>query len=854
MKSYQLKIEDIEKKLVTSIKDGLSESEQKKRLEESGPNKIEEKRKFSILKILLSQFLSPLMYVLFIAAIASLLIREFTDAIVIGIAVLINVIVGFIQEFRAERAIESLKKYEVSFCEVRRDGKNLKIESEKLVPGDIVLLAAGARIPADIRITNAIDFSVEEAILTGESKAIKKVSDVLPGELVVGDRINMAHSGTYVVSGKAEGIVVETGKNTEIGKIAKMIVETEQEDTPLQQQIKRFSWILGWLMLAITLAILGLGILRGIAFLEIVGIAIALAVAAIPEGLLVAVTVVLAVGMQRMLKRKALVRHLIAAETLGSVSIICTDKTGTLTEGRMALSRIVTQNNDIDFRKVKELPEDVNELLIAGILNNDAEVDSNSKRIGSPTEIALLEAAINKNIDIESIKKNMERVDETPFSSDLKYMATVHKLDGSKRLIVKGAPEEVLEMCDSNSLKNFSEKAEKMTSEGLRVLAFAFKDSDSIDLKNDLHGLTFMGLVGLHDPLREDAVSTIKELTGAGIKTIVVTGDHKDTALNISRGAGILVEEGGVMTGKEVNGLSVDELKEKVADVNVFARVDPRHKIKIVDAWKKRGHSVAMIGDGVNDAPAIKSADVGVSLGSGSDVAHEISDMVLLENNLSVIDAAVREGRIIFDNIRKIIVYLMADSFSEVILIAGAILIGLQMPLLAVQILWINLVTDGFPYMALTLEPGEPEIMKEKPREKNEPVMNTEIKVLIFVIGIITDIGLFGLYLGLLKFDFDLQHIRTIIFTALAIDSLLYVFSVRSLKHSIFRVNPLKNMWLNIAVVFGFLIQLAVIYIKPMQTLFSTVYLGLNEWMIILVLSMVKIVAIEATKEIFFVK
>ncbi|MCK4517434.1 HAD-IC family P-type ATPase, partial [Candidatus Babeliales bacterium] len=365
------------------------------------------------------------------------------------------------------------------------------------------------------------------------------------------------------------------------------------------------------------------------------------------------------------------------------------------------------------------------------------------------------------------------------------------------------------------------------------------------------HNLTILGLVGLQDPLRPEAAATIKELSEAGIRTVVVTGDHKDTAQKIAEGAGINIREGGCITGVQLDVMSDDVLYDRITSIDLFARVDPKHKIRIVDAWQKQGNCVAMIGDGVNDAPALKVADIGVALGSGSDVAHEISDMVLLDNNLSTISAAVQQGRIIFDNIRKIIVYLMADSFSEIILIAGSMLLGLPLPILATQILWINLVTDGFPDIALTMEPGEPEIMHEKPRPKDEPVMNTEMKALIFIIGIITDLGLFGLYWGLLQSEFDLPHIRTIIFTALAIDSLLYVFSVRSFRTPLFRMNPFKNKWLNLAVVGGLIVQLAAIYLPSMQRLFSTVSLGRTEWMIILALALVKITGIEITKDWF---
>lgn len=844
MSFYQIDTKAIEKKFETNTKTGLSLYEAKKRLEAHGSNKLKEEKLKSPFLIILQQFLSPLMYVLLIAAIASTVIGEISDAIVIGLAMLMNVVIGFIQEWKAEKAAASLKAYEVQRCNVRRNDKIISINAQELVPGDIVLLAAGARIPADIRLTYVVDFAVEEAILTGEAHAIKKTSDALTKELSLGDRTNMAYSGTYAISGKAEGVVVATGQKTELGKIAQLIVDVEEEATPLQKQIKRFGWLLGWLMVSITGLVIAVGLIKQIPLKEIVLVAIALAVAAIPEGLLVAVTVVLAIGMQRMLKRKALVRHLIAAETLGSVSVICTDKTGTLTKGHMAVEKIITKENDRDKQ----------DLLVMGALNNDAQlVPEKKERIGNPTEVALLEALYKENVDYKTIQEQFPRTSEIPFSSEKKYMATTHDLGPTTRLIVKGAPEKIFPMCNPDDKAYFEEQAKKLVSDGLRVLALAYKDEEQIDLQSNLTGLTVAGLFGLQDPLRDHAAQTVLELTQAGIRTVVVTGDHKQTAQNIAKGAGISVSNGCV-TGTELDAMSDQELFDRVPTVDLFARVDPKHKIRIVQAWQKHNESVAMIGDGVNDAPALKSADIGVALGSGSDAAHEISDMILLNDNLSTISAAVKQGRIIFDNIRKIIVYLLADSFGEIILILASLLAGLPLPLLAIQILWINLVTDGFPNLALTMEPGEPEVMEEKPRAKNEPVLNSEMKTLIFIVGIITDIGLFGLYLVLLRTAYSITYIRTIIFTALAINSLFYVFSVRSFRKSIFRVNPFKNPWLNLAVLGGVMTQLGAVYIPSMQKLFRTVPLGLHEWVIVTGLALIKLIGIELTKEYFIIR
>jgi len=860
MNFYQKSFQEVEKSLRTNIKQGLNQHEASQRLKKYGPNALPEKKPPLAITIIIKQFLNPLMFILLIAAAASTLLKEFNDAIVIAIAALVNVIVGFIQEYRAEKAVTALLAYESTFCNVRRENKLLTINAKELVPGDIVLLTAGNKIPADIRFTHVVEFTVEEALLTGESKPIRKNTDEIEREVVAANQINIAFSGTYVLSGKAEGIVIATGKNTQLGQIAQLVIQTKEESTPLQNKIKNFSWLLGAIMLAIIVLISFLGLAKGMSLHEILIIGIALAVAAIPEGLLIAVTVTLAIGMQRMLKRNALVRHLIAAETLGSVSVICTDKTGTLTEGHMSVVQIVTKIENIAVQpyavQKNKMPEDMKNILITTVLNNDAQLPDGSKTIiGNPTEIAILKAAQKFEINIQDIREKYKRIDEIPFSSDIKYMATINNIEGINKLIVKGAPEKIFNFCkQTDNLERFQKIADQMAKSGLRILAVAEKIIKNEQIKESLNNLNCTGLIGIKDPLRPESTKTIDELKKAGIIVVLVTGDHKDTAINIAQEAGIDVKEKGVLTGEQLNKITDEELQEKISQINVFARVEPKHKIRIVNAWKKLGKSVAMTGDGVNDAPAIKAADIGVALGSGSDVAHEISDMVLLDNNLSTIDAAVREGRTIFDNIRKIIVYLMADSFSEIILIGSALLLDLPLPILAVQILWINLVTDGLPHLALTLEPSEPEVMQEPPRSPKEPILNKEMKTIIFIIGIITDIGLLGFYLVLLKMNFDLKYIRTLVFTALAVDSLFYVFSVKSFRRSIFRINPFSNKWLCFAVIGGLITQLIAIYLPSLQKLLKVIPLGLFDWMIIVCISLIKLTAIEITKEWFIIK
>jgi len=698
MEAYQSTVEEVVSQFKTDLKKGLISADSYKRLPKYGPNLLPRIKPISIFTVFIQQFLGPLMLILLIATAASLLIGEYKDAIVIALAIAINVIIGFAQEWKAEKAAEKLRSFETPRCTVRRDGRVILIESENLVPGDVVLLSAGSKIPADVRLTSVVDFKVQEALLTGESEASLKHADSIEEKVTVGDRENMAFMGTFVLHGRAEGVVVKTGVSTHLGEIAQLILKPEIGVTPIQEQLRRFSWLLGFIMFAVAALIFVIGIFRQFDFKELISISIALAVAAVPEGLLVAVTVILAIGMQRMLKRNALVRRLLAAETLGSVSVICTDKTGTITEGKLSVVRVVTPNVDISLEE--RVSDEVYDLLVMMALNNDASVHKESgRRVGDPTEIALVEAALKANVDVEGKRDKFKRTREIPFSSDLKYMATVHSGDLNERLIVKGAPEVVFSFClmDSAQKKYFEDVAAEMTQAGLRVLAVAFLDKQKIDLEGDLKDLTCLGLAGMQDALRPDAIVTVETLKKAGVRTVVVTGDHLETAANIARSAGISIRENGSVTGGELDEMTDVDLVERINEIDLFARVDPKHKVRIVNAWQTHGKCVAMTGDGVNDAPALRAADIGVALGAGSDLSHEIADMVLLDNKLSTITAAVQEGRVIFDNIRKVIVYLLVDSFSEIVLIGLAISFGMPSPLTAIQILWINLVSDGFP-------------------------------------------------------------------------------------------------------------------------------------------------------------
>lgn len=850
----------------------MTQKEAQTKLQHFGPNELPKKKPVRWVLILWSQFKSPLIFILFIAAVVTAILNEWVDFGVIIAAVIINTILGFIQELKADRSVENLRRMVEIQARVMRDGEVQLISAKDVAPGDILLLHEGDKIPADARLFEANELETEEAELTGESAPVKKNIEKLALGIALADRTNMVYMGTMVARGVGKAVVTATGLETSIGQLAQLVAETEEEKTPLQFQLGRLARGLSGIVLVIVLMLVILGLLRQMAFFDIFLTAVAVAVAAIPEGLLVSVTAILAIGMQRILQKKALVRKLIAAETLGSVSVICTDKTGTLTEGKMQVVQIVTEEGR--GKPNKEEAHHVQALKIA-VMANDGAVKFSEKDgmkelhiFGDSTERALLAAGVEAGIDQSELIKTEYRIAEVPFDHHRKFMAALNFVRGyeGSTIYVKGAPEVLLERC-SHSKKGGEEiimnapardrwlrQADELTSGGLRVLAVAQKKlrtRPEVLYEEDVSHLTFVGLIALQDPLRQEARETIELCRKAGIHPVLITGDHKLTAKTIAREAGILVEDHRVLTGKELDELTDFDLRKQVEHITVYARVDPKHKLRIVDAWQARGKVVAMTGDGVNDAPALKSADVGVAVGSGSDVTKETADLVLLDNNFKTIVEAIKQGRVIFANIRKIVAYLLSDSFSEMILIGGSLLMGLPLPLLPAQILWINLITDGFPNLALTFEPEESGIMNEPPRSKGEPILNRDLKILIFLIGIITDLGLFAIFLWLLGGVYQIEYVRTMIFAALGLDSLFYVFSIRSLRQSIFKINPLRNRFLVLAVLIGVFLQAAAIYWGPLQRVLKTVPLNLSDWGIVILIGVIKIFAIEIAKTVF---
>ncbi|NQV12888.1 MAG: HAD-IC family P-type ATPase [Parcubacteria group bacterium] len=702
--------------------EGLSANEIAKRQEQHGLNLLPEEKPPSWFVLLLAQFKGILIYILLAAAAINfgLVCREHdelsfglveqADTYIILLAVLVNVVIGFIQEGRAQRSLQALEKIITLTARVVREGKEQVIDAKELVPGDVIIISAGDKVPADARLFEVSKLAINEAALTGESEPADKITEKLDGDLSIGDRANMVFTGTTVTKGEGRAIIIRTGEKTEIGNIARLLKETEDEETPLQQKLNTFSKKIGFIILGITVLLIIIGYLQGDPFVEIFTVAIAVAVSALPEGLAVAVTVILALGMRRILGQRALVRKLAAAETLGSTTVICTDKTGTLTEGKMRVTELVTwtKSFNIGCTEIKCRDEKNEELVFAlhaGMLNNDARVDNPEENLekwtisGNLTERALLMAATQAGLDYRQEREKCLRLDTIPFDSTLKYMATLHELDDQYNIVYfKGASEKVLERCqeirvgneteifDEAKKEKFQEKFVALSSGGLRVLAIAYQkiDKSKKQLEDvDLNNLVFIGYFGIMDPLRATSKETVKLCHKAGIKLVMITGDHKLTAQAIARDIKIPAEDENILEGTDIDKMSDEKLQEIVNKIFVYARVSPEHKLRIVKAWYKRGEVVAMTGDGINDSPALKAADIGVALGSGTHVAKETADMVILDDHFKSIVGAVKEGRGIFDNIKKTVLYLISDSFSEVILVIGSMLLGLPLPLTA---------------------------------------------------------------------------------------------------------------------------------------------------------------------------
>ncbi|MEM1538925.1 MAG: cation-translocating P-type ATPase [Candidatus Bathyarchaeia archaeon] len=860
-------------------REGLSSQEASERLREYGYNELVERKRVTPLQIFLNQFKDIFVIMLLIAVVLSVAIGwykslsspdggaldEYVDAITIGAIVALNAIVGFVQEYRSEKAIEAMKKLAAPRAKVLRDGKETVIPAKEVVPGDIILLEAGDRIPADARLIEAIELKTEEAALTGESTPVNKGVEVVAEKTPVSDRSNMVFMGTHVTYGRGKAVVVATGMNTEFGKIAEMVQTVEEEETPLQQKLGRFAKKLGTIIVAACIIIFILEVIREGYHLEnIVDVfmtAVALAVSAVPEGLPAVVTVCLALGARELAKRNAVLRRLASAETLGAVTVICSDKTGTLTKGEMTVRQIYTGGKRIDVTGVGyeakgefllngkplnvNVDNDLRILLEASTLCTNARYDG-VNIIGDTTEGALIVAAAKAGIKKDELEKTFPRVHEVPFTSERKRMTTVHKSpDGKIFAYVKGAPEVILERCThvivNGEIMKLSERKrreilkvnEEMAGEALRVLGVAFKEIPSSATENlgeDVveNDLVFIGLVGMIDPPREEAKIAVKKCEEAGIKTVMITGDHKLTAVAVAKELGILKndESGLTLTGAELDALSDEEFERIVEKVAVYARVSPEHKLRIVKFLKKKGHIVAMTGDGVNDAPALKQSDIGVAMGiTGTDVTREAADIVLADDNFATIVNAVEGGRTIYDNIRKFSFFLMRCNFDELALIGTFALLGLELPLTAPMILWLNLVTDGGPALALTMDPPEKDVMKRPPRNPKEGILHGRFASIIttFILQFVLTGGLFYWQYYLLPGPLTAEKLaqaRTMAFVRATFQELFVVWNCRSERRSVWRMGKenFNNKFLLVSVVVSAIATILVAYFGFMGT------------------------------------
>lgn len=870
---------------------GLSQEEAKKRLEQNGPNALVEKKRKTILQMFLAQLKDTMIYILFAAAAISIALDEVTDAIIILLVVLINAIIGVVQESKAEAALEALKNLTSPTAMVRRNGKIMEIPAAELVAGDIVILEAGRIIPADLRLLQSVNLKIEESALTGESVPVDKDASFLAaGEVGIGDRINMAFSSTSVAYGRGEGVVVYTGMNTEIGKIAAMLNESEEELTPLQKRLNDLGKVLGIVAVVIIVAMFGIALIQGRDMVEMLITAISLAVAAIPEGLTAVVTIVLALGVQRMVKVNTIVRKLPAVETLGAVSTVCSDKTGTLTQNKMTVTKAYL---DGQMKDVKELSFDKNTMFMNGfVLCNDAST-ANGERIGDPTELALLDMGALVDVTREGLEKTNPRINEQSFDSARKLMTTVHK-DKSGKIVsyTKGAMDILLGRCKKiylngeaaaitdKHIADINKAASEMAKGALRVLALGIKEGDDSASEENL---TFVGLVGMIDPPRPEAKDSVKVLKHAGITTIMITGDHRDTALAIAKELGIAEDESQCITGTELNEITQEQLNDRVRNLRVFARVSPEHKVMIVKAFKSNGSIVSMTGDGVNDAPSLKAADIGVAMGiTGTDVAKGAADMVLTDDNFATIEKAVAEGRGIYQNIKKTVLFLLSSNFGEVISMFTAIVAGLAAPLQSIHILWINLITDSLPALALGVDSKDKDIMKARPRDPQESLfahggmaftiyngfMIAALTLGAFLWSPIIHLNEAGMTLTHENIKWMLEqvvmvngveysiieHAQTYAFTTLGVSQLFHAIGMRNYDKSLFKQNLWSNKAMIGAFVIGLLLQLAVTEIDILVEVFETSKLSLREWGNLILLSMVPLLSHEiivAGKHIF---
>ena len=885
--------QEVEQELKTDCQKGLSSSQVQENMKKYGLNELQEKKKDSLLKKFLEQFKDFSIIVLIIAAIVSGVVgvaqgEGFTYTIIILIVVLLNAVIGVAQESKAEKSLEALKKLSSHASKVIRNGKEQVIPARELVPGDLVIIETGDYIAADLRIIEAVNLKSQEASLTGESVPVEKITEKIDGnEIGIGDRKNMLFSSSLITYGRGKAIVVNTGMNTEVGKIAGMLDNAEKQETPLQQKLNDLGKILGIACLAICAVIFVIGLLQGKEIIDMFMTAVSLAVAVIPEGLVAVSTIVLAIGVQKMVKKHAIVKKLPAVETLGSSTVICSDKTGTLTQNKMTVEKVFC-DDELQYVKKVNTTEDFKKLVYNCMLCNDSRLLEDGQLAGDPTETALVDMAFKLDYE-QAIYRENPRVEEVPFDSERKLMTTVNKKNGKYIVYTKGGVDELLKCCNSflykgevrTSINNYAkwirENNEKMAKDALRVLAFAYKELDHMPSKAEMKtiesDLTFIGMVGMIDPPRIEAKKAVEKCKKAGIKTVMITGDHKVTAVAIAKKLGILKDESEALTGTELEKMTDEELTKNVRKYSVYARVSPEHKVRIVKAWQANGEVVAMTGDGVNDSPALKTADIGCAMGKvGTEVAKEAADVILTDDNFATIVSAVEEGRRIYDNILKVIQFLLSCNVGEVIVLLLATLFAPQIGqwfgisditmiqvLLPIHILWINLVTDTFPALALAFDPANKDIMDRKPVKRNEGIFTKGRTFRIIYQGLMIGLLTLAAYLiglgtthtaidGLTLEQTKIEVGQTMAFIVLAFSELIHVFNIRDNKNSIFKTGILGNGVLILAILASALLMVVILFIPQLRTIFSIPILPSDNIIETIVLVLAPIIIVEIMK------
>ena len=873
---HEMNIYEVLKEKNTDERIGLSTDEAKKRRIEYGLNKLNQKKKESLFIKFIKQFNNFMIIILIIASIISLVLakmegtNDYIDSIIIIAIVIFNAILGLIQESKAEKSIEALQKMSSPTAKVKRDEKIIEVSSEEIVPGDIVILEAGKFVPADCRLINSYNLKIEEAALTGENIPVEKdAKKILKKDIAMGDMVNFAFATTIVIGGHAEAVVTETGMNTRVGRIANMIINDESPETPIQKKLGEVGKNLGIICLGICFLIFIIGIFKKIEIKEMFMTSVGLAVAAIPEGLPAIVTIVLSIGVTKMAKKNAIIRKLPAVETLGSSSVICSDKTGTLTQNKMTVVNLSNINGEIQNQYDKNFLLELGSMctdVTLGIRNQTNEKYNLGEIYiadGEPTEKAIVQKALDSNINKEKLYREYERITDIPFSSERKLMTTIHKTEDGYRIITKGAPDVLINKCnryyfngtelnlDNNNKNKVKIINEEMAQKALRVLAVGYKDVKELPEQLDVNienNLTFVGLIGMIDPPREGVKESIKICKNAGIKTVMITGDHIITAKAIARELGILYGKDLAITGKELDNISDKELEKNIMRYSVFARVSPEHKVRIVNAYRKAGNVVAMTGDGVNDAPALKNADIGIAMGqNGTDVAKNASDMILTDDNFVTIVSAVKEGRNIYDNIKKAIHFLIATNVGEIVTIFFGLLLGLESPLLAIQLLWINLVTDSIPAIALGLERPEIDIMDKKPKNPKKGIFADGLWGNIFVEGMMIGIlTLLAFSIGNNKYGLEIA--RTMAFVCLGMLELVHSFNIKSDK-SIFKVGIFENRFLIGAFLLGTILQCGIVFVPMFTKIFKLTQLNIIQWVYCIIISILPIFIIECQKK-----